>query len=286
VQTPTTVFTFSVFLCFSFLLSGPGVAAPPSDSKNLPPGAKLAPPRKALSAEQQKALLNSRKAPGHSIRGTFDSFCSNLYAFRDVCIHTHSSKVNATELQGVFAEFYHPTFREVFELIARQTDSTMHYDPGTDYWTFDPPAMPPAYSLKAAPGWTVRAHGMETNYIPPGLPCGMDVFTAGCYSSDNPKEASAVYAQARERTAMVFASGMVPKVKPADMKHTTVDGTDALYFECPTPRPGATWRQWAFVKNGQAFLIVSSLDNKKEAQFLPDVKGMVASFRARARAGG
>ncbi len=40
----------------------------------------------------------------------------------------------------------------------------------------------------------------------------------------------------------------------------------------------STWRQWAFVKDGWAFMVVSVLHADNEDQLLPDVKRMLASF--------
>lgn len=43
-------------------------------------------------------------------------------------------------------------------------------------------------------------------------------------------------------------------------------------------RIASVWRQWAFVKDGWAFVVVSVIAADNEAQLLTDVKRMLASF--------
>ena len=64
----------------------------------------------------------------------------------------------------------------------------------------------------------------------------------------------------------------------AEMRKVTVDSVEALYFQTPTPRAGVIWRQWVFVKNGRAIVIVSTLPDDNQ-QLLADVESMVKSFR-------
>jgi hypothetical protein len=243
-----------------------------ADEPKIPPGAQPI-HRKAISLEQQNALLSS---PASNPLGTFDSFCSFLYAVRDVCIHTHSNSVNRTQLAPVFPKFYKPNFRQLFETIARQTHSTMHYDKDTDYWVFDPPAMPLPYSLEVAQGWKVEDNGLFVKYVPPLQPVGMDVYMLGTYS---PPDDQSLANKVRDALALHFASTFDPTITPDKMTVENVAGTQALYFECPARKPGVTWRQWSMVHNGQAIVVVSSLDKANEAILVPQVKQMVASLK-------
>jgi hypothetical protein len=49
-------------------------------------------------------------------------------------------------------------------------------------------------------------------------------------------------------------------------------------YKSKAPEKGRQWRQWAFVKNGQALLIVSAVGDETEAILIPDVEKMVSSF--------
>jgi len=244
-----------------------------AEDLKVPPGAHVV-HRKGISLERQKALLSS-SAPGNPI-GTFDSFCSLLYALRDVAIHTHDGPVNSTELSPVFPKFYHPTFAQIFETIARQTRSTMHYDQAEDFWVFDPPAMPLPYSLETPQGWRVEDIGLFVKYVPPSQPVGMDVYMLGTYSTANdPSLANKI----RDALAEQFAGGLDPQATAAKMKPIRVADVEALYFECPAPRPGITWRQWSLIDHGQAILVVSTLAKENEVTLLPQVERMVASLK-------
>ncbi|HET8783042.1 MAG TPA: hypothetical protein VFM63_11535, partial [Pyrinomonadaceae bacterium] len=78
--------------------------------------------------------------------------------------------------------------------------------------------------------------------------------------------------------ALRFASSFKPDVTADGMSTVKVDGVEARYFQTPTPRPGAVWRQWSFVKNGNAFVIVSALP-ESDNKLLSAVESMVKSFR-------
>src|SRR4030095_6633761 len=244
-----------------------------ADESKVPPGANIV-HRKGISLEQQNALLSS-SAPANPL-GTFDSFCSLLYAVKDVAIHTQDSRVNGTQLSPVFPDFYKPNFAQLFETIARQTRSTMHYDKGEDFWVFEHPAMPLPYSLETAQGWNVEDNGLFVKYVPPTQPVGMDVYLLGTYSTAND---SSLANKVRDALAERFASAFDQQVTASKMTHQKVAGVDALYFECPTPRPGLTWRQWSMVAHGQAIVVVSTLLEKNEATLLPQVTQMIASLQ-------
>jgi len=62
------------------------------------------------------------------------------------------------------------------------------------------------------------------------------------------------------------------------MSRVKVAGQDALYFKIDTPRSDGVWRQWSFLVDGEAFLIVSALPTESEAELVPAIEQMVASF--------
>lgn len=56
-------------------------------------------------------------------------------------------------------------------------------------------------------------------------------------------------------------------------------GRSPLRDTAPAPNdPKLIWRQWAFVKEGWAFVVVSLIHTNNEANNLPEVKRMLASF--------
>ena len=235
--------------------------------------------RPSLSAEQQSRLL-SQRLPSGAIAGTFGSYASLLFATSDVALHTDDEEIGGAELHSPFPDFYRPTLRELFDTIAVQTGSSWKYDPGRDYWVFAKPAAPKPFSVALAPKWASEERGIYTSYRPPTYPVGMDVYYYGVYSSDDPRQQVALWEKIRGVWAPSFASHLKRGVSVAEMRKVNVAGAEALYFETPAPRPGVTWRQWAFVKDGKAFVIVSSLP-AEDKTLLADVEAMVKSFQVK-----
>jgi len=233
--------------------------------------------RRALTAEQQKTLL-ARRLPSGAITGTFATYGSFLFAGLDLAIHTDDKEIGSTELHSPFPDFYKPTIKELLDTIATQTESSWSYDSKTDYWVFAKPAATKPFSLTLAEGWTANDRGIYVGYKPPTFPVGMDIYYYGVYSSDDASQQEPTWKRIRNSWATGFASRLKPGVTISEMKPVSVDGVESLYFESPTPRPGGMWRQWSLVKNGHAFVIVSTLpvDDKK---LLADVESMVKSFR-------
>ena len=233
--------------------------------------------RAALDAKQQEKFLSRRLESG-VITGTFSAYGSFMYAALDIAIHTNDKEVAETELHSPFPEFYKPTVKEMLTTIALQTKSSWAYDPKTDYWTFARPAAAKPFSLKLADKWTSDDRGIYVSYRPPTYPVGMDIYYYGSYSAEDPSQQAATWERIRNVWATSFASRLKRDVSISEMQRVSVDGADALYFQGLTPRPGVMWRQWAFVKNGHAFLIVSTLP-VDDAKLLADVESMVKSFR-------
>lgn len=210
--------------------------------------------------------------------GNFGSFGSLIFGVMNIAIHTNDSQIGATELHTPFPDFYKPTIRELFDTIALQTGSSWTYDPKTDYWVFAKPAKAKPFSITLVDEWISRDRGMYVSYKPPTYPVGMDIYYYGSYSADKKAEEEALWKQIRNSWAIGFASRAKRDTTIAEMSSVTIDGVEAVYFQSPTPRPGVVWRQWAFVKNGQAFVIVSTLPESDD-KLRSAVESMVKSFR-------
>lgn len=235
------------------------------------------PPRKALTSEKQQTFLRSRTGGG--IMGSFDSYCSLLYAVHDVCIHTKEDTVDHTSLQSPFPEFYQPTWRELFDSIARQTKSAWTYDPARDFWVFDTPPKALPYQITIQEGWKAHDEGLYIGYQPKIVPVGMDIYVMGSYTAAEKKDEAPLHNKVREALAVMFAKTFKADVTARDMSETPIGGCKALFFDI-TAKSGVNWRQWALVDGGQAFVIVSAIKPEHEKELLPDVKKMVASFKA------
>lgn len=232
--------------------------------------------QKNLDEKQQAAFLAQRTSG--AVSGTFDSYCSTLYAFKNVAIHTESSRINQTTLHPASPKFYQPTWRELFDSIARQTKSTWKYDPARGYWVFSEPQKPPTYKLQLAAGWQPEDRGIEVVYRPPIAPVGMDIYWMGAYSADTAHDAAALSERVRNELAVLFARDFKKEITVKEMSIVAVGKADALYFQGFVPSSGITWRQWILVSKGQAFAIVSAIKPEQEKKLLPDVQAMVNSF--------
>jgi hypothetical protein len=231
--------------------------------------------RPALTHEQQKSFLSERTASGTLI-GQFSSFGSMLYAVHDVTIHSDDKEVNDTRLEWSFPAYYKPTWSELFDFIARQTGTSWKYDSIRDYWVFSKPAMKLPYEIDIANHWTSHDEGLYVGYTPPTAPVGMDIYALGLYSPEL-AQAPKMLEKVRNSWAMQFAEHFKRNVTINQMEKVIVDGAESLYFEAPAPREGFLWRQWVFIKDGQAFAIVSTL-KRDDTKLLTDVRSMVNSF--------
>lgn len=235
---------------------------------------------KALNAQEQKEFL-AKRLPTGAITGTFGSYGSLLFAAQDVAIHSNNKEIGNIKLNSPFPSDYKPTWAELFDTIAVQTKTTWIYDSKRNYWLFLPFAQQQSYDLKIAEGWIPRNEGIYVGYKPPTYPVGMDIYQMGKYSADNPKEESAFFEKIRNTLALRFATGFKKDITIKEMQTVKIDGVDALFFESISPiRDYIMWRQWVLVKNGKAFVIVSSL-NKEDKKLYEDVQSMVKSFQVK-----
>jgi hypothetical protein len=230
--------------------------------------------RQALTPEEQTAFL-AKRTPG-SMMGTFSGYCSLLYAALDVAIHTDSREVSQTSLNSPFPEFYKPTWKELFDSVARQTRSSWKYDPKRDYWVFTKPPMPLPFEVKLAKGWKSEDRGRYVFHAPPSAPVGMDIYLMGTYSVS--EEGEDLFGKVREDIAVRFAKGFKKEVSAEEMLKVKVGGSHALHFKTSAPQTGIIWRQWIVVDSGMAFAIVSAIKPEREKEILPDVTAMLKSF--------
>ena len=233
---------------------------------------------KGLSPAQQQTFLSKRTSL--SIMGTFDGYCSYLYAVKSVAIHTESEEINRTRLHSTFPDFYKPTWRELFDTIARQTKSSWNYDPSRDFWVFAVPPQPLPFEIAIAKGWKAHDEGLFVGYQPSIAPVGMDVYMLGRYSATNEAGKAALFKQIREAIAIRFASGFKKDVTAQDMKEVAAGNLQALHFQGAGPT-GIIWRQWVIFDSGMAFAIVSAIKPENEKVLLPDVLKMLGSFRVK-----
>lgn len=225
-----------------------------------------------IDAETEKFL--GSVAPSIRSWRTFEDWCKALKGAKIANVSSSSARINKEKCEPLVDSAYKMTFAETFETIARQTKSNVHYNTKTQLWIFDEPKMPLPYTVSIAEGWKAEDRGLYVAYIPAIAPVGMDIYMNGRFKGLNKQQLNDI----RNEQALVFADRMHNGATIADMTPTTVDGVEALYYKTKAPVEGRQWRQWAFVKNGQSFLIVSSVDDKNEASLIPAVTKMVESF--------
>ena len=211
--------------------------------------------------------------------GSFGGYGSLLYAVNDVIIHSESKNVNKTALNSPFPEFYRPTWREVFDTVARQTKSSWTYDAARDYWVFAAPQQSPPFDIQLAKGWKAHDEGFYVGYQPVTAPVGMDVYMLGHYSATNASDEEDLFSRVREAIALRFAKSFKKDVTTKEMTDVSIGDLRALHFKIAAPSTGIIWRQWIVVDSGSAFAIVSAIKPELESEIFPDVQKMVESFK-------
>ena len=230
---------------------------------------------KILSAAEQEKLLNNRYASGFLTDATFDSYCSILYAFEDIAIHTNSLGINNTELANVFPPGYKPTLKEIFDTIAYQTNAQWNYDTSTGYWLFTEAENNIPFSIKIAPGWQMQHRGVYVWFAPENANMGMDIYILGHYSTEDKD----LLNKMRNMWAERMASGFDPNISVNDMKLVDINGNEAVYYEHDVRNEG-TWRQWFLMIDSNLYGIVSALKNEDEQQLYKDVLQVINSLES------
>jgi hypothetical protein len=67
--------------------------------------------------------------------------------------------------------------------------------------------------------------------------------------------------------------------KESEMKKEKIADLDVLFYETRKNKANCIWRQWSFMKDKQAFVIVSAIDPENDEKLWPQVKAMVDSFK-------
>ncbi|MEW6349449.1 MAG: hypothetical protein AB1646_10340 [Thermodesulfobacteriota bacterium] len=237
-----------------------------------------------LNPEQQKELLAKRITPGMGM--ALEPYLSLLYALHRVPIYFDVKGQDENKLESPFPDFYQPTWAEFFDAIARQTGTRWKYgitEKGGGGWRFSKPPLPLPYSLTVPEGWTVNDNeGFMISYRPPPgryHPAeGMDVYIKGTYSAEK-EVRNSLFIRVRDEIALSLAKPADKDITAKVMARTTVDGTEALFWEYKNPQRPITGRLWAFVKDGKAFAFFSAMGNENEDALLPQVEAMVKSFK-------
>lgn len=230
---------------------------------------------KPLTKEEQKEFL-AQRTDTVRLNGTLNSVIKSLYTFWNVVIHSDLKEIGQIKLASPFPSFYKPTWAEIFDTIATQTETSYSYDSSKSYWLFSKPSKP-LYTINIADGWTSANSGIYVGYKPPAYPVGMDIYQFGTYSDDDKRKEAALFERVRNDLALRLVKDFKSEVSIDSMDRVRVDGVESLYFESPAPQKNVIWRQWALVKNGKAFVIVSALESK-DKKLLADVQAMVKSF--------
>jgi hypothetical protein len=233
--------------------------------------------RTGLSVAEQAKFLQTR-GPG-SMLGRLSNFASLLYAAENILIGSSSKEVLEKPLHTAYPSrsIYEPTRAEFFDTIARQTGTTYQYMVENDSWIFNPPAMPLPFNIDICQGWKTEDRGQYVAYIPQIAPVGMDIYMMGRYSDLQPEQKVKI----EDFMAMACSQALPEAVTVADMKRVSLDGVEALYYECPGRVKDMHWRQWAFIKNGQGYLIVSAFKTENKDKITADVDRMLKSFHVK-----
>lgn len=233
---------------------------------------------KPLTKDQQEKELAERTSAKLLGISTFDSFCSSAWALSDVAIYSDLEDIGKVKLMNPFLEAYKPTWREVFDTVARQTQTSWAYSEKEAGWVFRKPALELPFTIELAKDWTREDRGLYLFCKPPKAPVGMDVYLFGSYSFE--KDADKEILKMRDAWALQLLQQIKPGMKIEDMKKVSIDGAEALHVETPAPKPKVVWRQWVFAKEGRVYAIVSALDESQD-ELVKDVQAMVASFKVR-----
>ncbi|MCZ4410770.1 hypothetical protein O3Q51_18280 [Cryomorphaceae bacterium 1068] len=224
----------------------------------------------SFTKKQEKFLSKKTITTSMMGVGDFNAFSSYLYSVNIAIIHSDNPLVGATKLQSFPNPDLKVSPRELFDEIAKQTSSVWSYDHENQYWLFSKP-LP--YELDLAPEWIKEVRKGYIFYKPPTAPVGMDIYFAGHVDS------SETSIQALRRISEEFAKPFDPEISADSMKEVKISNQTGLFYQTDIKEKNITWRQWAVVKNGYCYVIVSAIKREDESTILPDVERMVQSFK-------
>jgi hypothetical protein len=224
------------------------------------------------------ALLDK---PRHGALGgrTFRAFMSSSFATADVWIYAKddAKDIYDASFQYPFPRFYRPSWRETFDIIARQIGCKWCWNPENRQFAFERTDDPPPFGVTIADGWVVEDRGLYLWYAPKGKPCGLDIYWFGHYTNrdDDPE----LFSRVREYFAIRSLADWPNPPTLQDMSIVKVGNHDALFITRDAPRGDVIWRQWSMVIDGNAYLIVSAIEKADDNLYRPQVEQMLASFR-------
>jgi hypothetical protein len=245
------------------------------------------------SAENPQAItsadlgpdIDPRKVTGKTYSAiplfrTFRSFVSGSYAIGGVWVYAENDEqaLYDTQVAYLYPEFYRPTWGEVFDSLARQMRCAWSWDPKNRQFKFERSKAEPFFGVTLPRGWRREDRGAYIWHAPADQNFGMDIYYYGHYTP-SPDDAD-LLKKVRSYLALRNISNWPNAPTEAQMSTVKVGGADALYLKTDTPRPGGVWRQWSFVADGEAFLIVSAMPKAREAELGPVVDTMIASFKS------
>ena len=210
---------------------------------------------------------------------TFNSLVSSSFAMADVWIYAaprdaqDAQALDELELEYTYPRFYRPTWREVFDHVARQMRGTWEWDTQKRQFRFQTGEVEPFFGVKLADGWRREDRGLYVWHAPRDQDFGMDFYYFGHFTADPD-----LFERVRVHFAEQSVSRWPDAPKASQMKLVKVGERESLYLKIDTPRPGGVWRQWSMVIDGHAFVIVSAMPKDKEAALVPAVEQMVSSF--------
>ena len=218
---------------------------------------------------------------------TFRSFMSGSYAFADVWVYAENDDQGLydTPLEFTYPQFYKPSWGEVFDHIARQLKCTWEWNPKNRQFKFFKSTSGPFFGVDLAKGWRQEDRGFYVWHAPEGRDFGMDIYYFGQFNPLRREQGAArgertgLYERVRAHFALKMLSGFPNPPTEKQMSTVNISGVPALYAKTDTPRPGAIWRQWSFVLDGHAFVIVSVMPKELESKLVPDIEQMVKSFK-------
>lgn len=260
-----------------------------------------------LSEEDLTRLLDARVTNQPS--GTFGPFAnmflvsSRIQLGIGTALVTQNRKIAVASLQSPYPETYHPTMRELLDLIALETSSKWKYEPSGKFLNTDKRLSKPVkglaifefaetvrekpYKIDVAKGWTVRDKGNWVMYVPPDFPVGMDIYEAGTYSTDNKREEKEFLEQVRIDVALMWALRANANATLDDLKPAKIGQFDALFYETLlSGKDGRKfrWRHWVFLDGHKCYFVVSTIPPAAENDIYPDVERMLRSFEVKGAA--
>jgi hypothetical protein len=237
---------------------------------------------KEITSADRGPQLDPKQFATQPFRGiplfrTFRSFMSGLYSMADVWVYAENDAQDLYDsaVSYTYPEFYTPTWGELFDDVARQMRCTWEWNPQNRQFKFARSKAEPFFGVKLEKGWRREDRGVYVWHAPADQDFGMDIYYFGHFTGD-----AALLKKVRQHYAQEHVSMWPNPPTVKDMKEMKVGGkTDALYLRTETPRPGGLWRQWSFVVDGHAFVIVSAMPKEKEGELAPQVDRMVESFK-------